>query len=64
MIIKVEVKSNILGDSVFWEGYAEDIQHIRNVPARMLAALVVKDGTTRKSGMWVVSVSQKGDEGD
>jgi hypothetical protein len=55
MKIKVEVKSDILGDSVFWEGDGKDIADIRNIPARMLAELVITDGNTRKSGMWIVS---------
>lgn len=55
MIIKVEVKNEILGDSVFWEGNSDNISEIRNIPARMLAEKVAHDGITRKSGMWVVS---------
>ena len=56
MKIKVEVKNQIFGDSVFWTGDAKDIEKISNIPARMLAKGVAKDGRTRKSGMWVVSV--------
>lgn len=55
MIIRVEVRSAILGDSVFWEGPATDIAAIRNVPARMTAARVVEDGVARTCGMWVVT---------
>jgi hypothetical protein len=57
MKIKVEVKNEILGDSVFWEGDISDISKIRNIPARMLAERVAADGKTRKDGMWVVSVA-------
>lgn len=54
--IKVEVKNEILGDSVFWEGDEAHINQIRNIVAKKLAKAVVKDGLTRKSGMWVVSI--------
>ena len=57
MKIKVEVKNEILGNSVFWEGAASDISKIRNIPARILAERVAVDGKTRKDGMWVVSVA-------
>ena len=60
MEIRVEVKNEILGDRVFWEGNAEDISEIRNIPARMLAERVVIDKKTRKAGMWIVSVKERG----
>jgi hypothetical protein len=53
--IKVEVKNNILGDSTFWEGDSSKISEIRNIPAKMTAEQVVKDGKTRTCGMWIVS---------
>lgn len=55
MEIKVKVKNEILGDSVFWSGNSKDIEQIKNIPARMLARQVAKDGKTRRNGMWVVS---------
>jgi hypothetical protein len=55
MKIKVEVKNEIFGDSVFWQGDSKDIKSIKNIPARMLAENVVRDGKKRKDGMWVVS---------
>lgn len=55
MRIRVEVKNKILGDSVFWEGEAERVGEIRNIPARETAKLVAKDGQARTSGMWHVS---------
>ena len=58
MKIKVEVKNEILGDSVFWEGDESDIDQIRNIPAKMTAEKVIKDGKTRKFGMWLVSVAE------
>ena len=61
MGIRVEVKNEILGDSVFWEGDEKNIQDIRNIPARMTAERVVKDGITRQCGMWVVSQSSQGE---
>ena len=54
MRIRVEVKNEILGDSLF-EGDESKIEEIRNLPAKMTARKVVKDGKTRISGMWVVS---------
>ena len=57
MKIKVEVKNEIFGDSVFWEGDSSDIDGIHNIPARLLAKKVMIDGKTRKDGMWVVSES-------
>jgi hypothetical protein len=53
--LKVEVKNEILGDSVFWEGPADKIKAIRNLVAQDLARQVATDGVTRKCGMWVVS---------
>jgi len=55
MEIIVEVKSDILGDSIFWRGRPEHIKEIRNGPARETAKLVVKDGKKRVCGMWHVS---------
>ena len=55
MKIKVEVKNEILGDSIFWQGDSKKIKSIKNIPARMLAENVVEDGRTRKTGMWTVS---------
>ena len=55
MIIKVEVKNKILGDSVFWEGDSKRVSEIRNLVARRLARAVAEDGRSRKNGIWVVS---------
>jgi len=55
MRIRVEVKNNILGDSVFWEGDEKDCLEIGNYPARRLARLVAVDGKTHTLGMWVAS---------
>ena len=57
MIIRVEVINELLGNSVFWEGDSSKISEIRNIPAKMLAEKVVKDGKKRTSGMWHVSAS-------
>jgi len=57
MNIKVEVKNEIMGNSTFWEGDSSEISKIRNIPARMLAERVVKDGQPRNIGMWFVSVA-------
>lgn len=55
MRIRVEVKNEILGDSIFWEGSADRVHEIRNIPARQTAKLVAKDGKKRICGMWHVS---------
>jgi hypothetical protein len=55
MKIKVEVKSTVLGDSIFWEGDVLNINEIRNNVAKDLAKMVAKDGNPRKEGMWHVS---------
>ena len=52
--IRVEVKNEILGDCVFWEGLATDVGQIRNIAARETAKLVAKDGRNRVTGMWHV----------
>lgn len=56
MEILVEVKNEILGDSVFWKGDSTRVSEIRNIPARRTAELVVQDGKSRVCGMWHVSV--------
>jgi hypothetical protein len=55
MKIRVEVKNELLGDSVFWEGDSDDINLIKNYPARDLARRVAVDGKTRKYKMWHIS---------
>ena len=55
--IRVEVRNEILGNSVFWQGPAERIEEIRNLVAKQQARLVAKDGQARASGMWVVSLA-------
>ena len=54
MRIIVEVKNDFLGNGIFWQGPAKHISKIRNIPARMLAEKVVKDGKPRQYGMWHV----------
>lgn len=58
MVIRVEIKNNILGNSVFWEGDSMKVCEIRNIVARQLALNVRMDGKTHKSGMWIASVSK------
>jgi hypothetical protein len=60
MRLRVEVKNDILGNSIFWEGSTKDIENIKNIPARILAKQVLVDGATRKMGMWVVSEIKEG----
>ncbi len=54
--IRVEVKNDILGNCIFWEGPPASIHQIRNIPAREAAKLVVQDGVSRVDGIWYVSV--------
>ena len=58
MKLMVEVKNEILGDSIFWKGDVKDLRQLelKNKPAHMLARAVAKDGVARYSGMWYVSV--------
>ncbi len=56
MKIRVEIKNKILGDAILWEGDHTKIEEITHMVARSLAYEVIVDGTTKKMGMWVVSV--------
>ena len=53
--IKVEVINDIFGNSIFWEGPAENIDEIKNIPAKRIAEKVAEFGGVRQSGMWLVS---------
>ena len=55
MNIKVEVKNDLLGNSIFWEGHSKDINQIGNIIAKKLAKIVSIHGGRQKSGMWRVS---------
>lgn len=59
MKIKVEYKSEVLGDGVVWEGDSKNINQIINIPARQLAYRVAKDGVSRKVGMWIVTADKE-----
>lgn len=54
--IIVTYDSEILGSGEFWRGDASDIGSIHNYIARTLAERVIRDGVTRRGGMWTVSV--------
>jgi hypothetical protein len=54
--IRVEYKSEVLGDGVFWEGPATAVAEIHNIPARETAQMVAEDGKARAYGMWHVSM--------
>jgi len=62
--IVVDVKSEVLGDSMFWRGPPQHIDQIRNIPARQTAQLVVKDGRPRTCGMWRVRAEFSDDPSD
>jgi len=53
MEIRIEVKNEILGDSVFWKGKSDCIHQIRNIPAQIAAKRLIKTGQTAKFGMWI-----------
>lgn len=57
--VVVEVHNDILGDSVFWRGAASQIEEIANIPARITARAVIKDGKPRKCGMWFVYLTDE-----
>lgn len=49
---RLEVKNEILGDSVFWEGTKDETPNIRNKPGRMVAEAVFRTGEPKSWGMW------------
>ena len=54
---KVEYKSEVLGEGVFWEGASKDAGAIRNIPVRSIAKYLAKEGGgVKKYGMWTVTV--------
>lgn len=52
----VTYQSEVLGNGQFWQGRVDEIEEIRNIPARDIAREVAKDGKTRTIGMWKVEV--------
>jgi hypothetical protein len=52
MRCRLEVKNEILGDSVFWEGTQDETSGIRNIPGRMVAEAVFRTGKAQMFGMW------------
>ena len=52
MRCRLEVRNEILGDSVFWVGVASDLGKIRSLPGRDVAAAVFRTGKPQKWGMW------------
>lgn len=49
---RLEVKNEILGDSVFWEGGKSDTTEIRSIPGRAVAEAVFRTGKPKSWGMW------------
>ena len=49
---RLEVRSQILGDSVFWEGTNSELGQIRSEPGRAVVAAVFRTGRPQKWGMW------------
>lgn len=52
MRVKIEVKNEFLGDSVFWEGAKHEINNIKNIHARQVAEHVFNTGEKKIVGMW------------
>jgi len=52
MRCRLEVKSDVLGDSVFWEGEQSEIGLIRNIVGRWVADAVFRTGKPQCYGMW------------
>ena len=42
-MILVTIKNEILGDGLFWKGEDNEIDNIRNIPARIMASKTAKD---------------------
>lgn len=49
---RLEVRNALLGDSVFWEGSAEEVHAIRSLPGRSVADAVFRTGKPQSLGMW------------
>jgi hypothetical protein len=60
MRIRVDSENEIHGNSILWEGDARKIHTIHDIPVRITAALVVKDGRTRTSGKWTIAIVKEG----
>ena len=52
MKCRIEVKNDILGNSVFWEGSEKEVTEIRSIPAKMVAEAVFRTGEPKHFGMW------------
>jgi hypothetical protein len=61
MRIKIEVKNEILGDSVFWTGDIKDIHELEkmNIVAHQLALHIRMHKKPISSGMWHASIMDK-----
>lgn len=49
---RLEVKSEILGNSIFWEGSIDETAGIRTLPGRRVAEAVFRSGRPQSWGMW------------
>lgn len=58
-MITVSYKSDVFGSGVFWQGKDEDVNQIRNIPARKMAQELIsaKLVDTITNGMWMVERS-------
>jgi hypothetical protein len=52
MRCRVEVHSEVLGNSVFWEGTQDHSHEIRSLPGRWVADAVFRTGEPQTLGMW------------
>ena len=52
MRCRLEVRNEILGDSIFWEGREQETGSIGSIPGRMVAEAVFRTGKPQNLGMW------------
>lgn len=50
--VRLEVKNELLGDSIIWEGYENETSFIRSLPGRVVAEAVFNSGKPKSWGMW------------
>jgi hypothetical protein len=52
MRCRLEVRSDVLGNSVFWEGTRDETNEIRSIAGRCVADAVFRTGEQQTWGMW------------
>lgn len=49
---RLEVRSEVLGDSIFWEGTLLESYDIRSITGRIVVQEVFRTGKPQSIGMW------------